>query len=110
MGLGALREFIEVAQPVYAKDTEGFTTATDRVVASLRASVELRHPSSAWVNRATYTKATLLFRTRYIPGLQVTEEMVIIWRGGRYVIDGIENVGARNRYVEILARKVNPSG
>ncbi|MDO5722404.1 MAG: head-tail adaptor protein, partial [Actinomycetaceae bacterium] len=74
---------------------------------SVRASMEVRHASSAWVNRAAYTKADVLFRIRAIPGVTVSTDMEIASEKGRFVIDTVEHVG---RYVEILAHKVEPEG
>ena len=105
--IGSMREHLDLIRPVVTRDKAGFTTTRDEVVASVRASIEVRHASSAWVNRAAYTKADVLFRIRAIPGLQVSADMEIASDRGRFVIDAVEHIG---RYVEILAHQVTPEG
>ncbi|MCQ9371181.1 head-tail adaptor protein [Corynebacterium sp. 35RC1] len=106
-GIGNMRETIDLITPVACRDAAGFTSNTAQVAASVRAYREVRHASSAWVNRAAYTQATVLFRIRAIPGLEVTEAMEISTREGRFVIDAVEVIG---RYVEILAHRDTPEG
>lgn len=105
--LGSMRTSIDLIQPTVVRDKAGFTTTRDEVKATARAQIEVRHASSAWVNRAAYTKADVLFRIRTIPGLTVTTAMEIAGAEGRYVIDSVEVVG---RYLEILAHQIVPEG
>ncbi|MCI1786580.1 MAG: head-tail adaptor protein [Actinomyces sp.] len=105
--LGSMRTSIDLIQPTVVRDKAGFTTTRDEVKATARAQIEVRHASSAWVNRAAYTKADVLFRIRTIPGLSVTTDMEITGPDGRYVIDSVEQIG---RYVEILAHQTTPKG
>ena len=105
--LGKMSEHIDLIQPVVVKDAAGFATTGDEVIASVRAYMEVRHASPAWVNRAAYTKADLLFRIRAIPGIKITEAMQISSAHGRHVIDAVEYLG---RYVEILAHRTEPEG
>ena len=105
--LGKMSEHIDLIQPVVTKDAAGFATTSDEVIASVRAYMEVRHASGAWVNRAAYTKADLLFRIRSIPGVKITEAMEISSARGRYVIDAVEPIG---RYVEILAHRTEAEG
>lgn len=106
-GIGRILENTDLIIPVPVRNAAGFTSSTAQVAASVRAYREVRHASSAWVNRAAYTQATLLFRIRAIPGLEVTEAMESSTRGGRFVIDAVEVTG---RYVEILAHHDTPEG
>ena len=105
--LGKMSEHIDLIQPVVTKDAAGFASVHDEIVASVRAYIEVRHASGAWVNRAAYCKADVLFRIRVIPGLRVTEAMEVACASGRYVIDAVEYLG---RYVEILAHRTEPEG
>lgn len=105
--LGKMSEHIDLIQPVVTKDAAGFATTSDEVIASVRAYMEVRHASGAWVNRAAYSEADALFRIRVIPGLRVSEAMEIACASGRYVIDAVECFG---RYVEILAHRIEPEG
>ncbi|MEX3505466.1 head-tail adaptor protein [Corynebacterium sp. LK2510] len=106
-GIGSMRETIDLIAPVTVRDKAGFTTTRDQVVATVRAYRETRHATSAWVNRAAYTNATVLFRIRTMPGLDVSEVMEIATHDGRFVIDTVEVIG---RYVEILAHQSVPEG
>lgn len=105
--LGSMRTTIDLIIPVVVRDKAGFTTTRDEVRATVRAQIEVRHASSAWVNRAAYTKADVIFRIRTIPGLSVTTNMEISGPDRRYVIDAVEVIG---RYVEILAHQTSPEG
>lgn len=105
--LGKMSEHIDLIQPMVTKDAAGFATTRDEVIASVRAYMEVRHASPAWVNRAAYTKADLLFRIRAIPGINITEAMEISSARGRYVIDAVEPIG---RYLQILAHRIEAEG
>ena len=105
--LGSMRTTIDLIQPTVIRDKAGFTTTRDEVRATVRAQIEVRHASSAWVNRAAYSKADVLFRIRSFPGLSVTTDMEISGPDGRYVIDAVEVIG---RYVEILAHQITLKG
>lgn len=105
--LGSMTTTIDLIQPTVIRDKAGFTTTRDEIIATVRAQVEVRHASSAWVNRAAYSKADVIFRIRTIPGLSVTTDMQISGPDGRYVIDAVEVIG---RYVEILAHQTTPEG
>jgi acyl-CoA reductase-like NAD-dependent aldehyde dehydrogenase len=102
-----MRTTIDLIKPVTQRDQAGFITTTDQMVATVRAYVELRHASAAWVDRAAYTRADRLFRIRQIPHVTVDESMEIAAPDGRYIIDTVEQVG---RYIEILAHHAVPEG
>ena len=103
--IGSMRDTIDLIHPQVTTDNAGFPQVTDVVVGSVRAYMEVRHASAAWVNRAVYTKADVLFRIRAIPGLNVSTNMEIVAPAGRFIIDTIEQVG---RYIEILAHQAEP--
>ena len=105
--LGKMSEHIDLIPPMVTKDAAGFATTRDEVIASVRAYMEVRHASPAWVNRAAYTKADLLFRIRAIPGVKITEAMQISSARGRCVIDAVEPIG---RYLQILAHRTEAEG
>ena len=105
--LGKMSGHIDLIQPMVTKDAAGFATTRDEVIASVRAYMEVRHASPAWVNRAAYTKADLLFRIRAIPGVKITEAMQISSARGRCVIDAVEPIG---RYLQILAHRTEAEG
>ena len=110
MSYGKMNTFIDLVEKQTVKDSEGFSTETDIVLASVRAYREGRHGSEKWANRAQFSEATDLFRFRCIPGVTVTTAMVVINDGGRFEITSVENVKGRGMYIEVLAKEVKPSG
>ena len=108
MGLGQMRDLIDIIQPLHRqKDQAGFDIRVDNILATVRAQVEHRHATSAWVNRAAYTNATAVFRIRTIPDLNIDESMVITNPDGRWLIDSVEQAG---RYTIIEAHQNMPEG
>ena len=110
MSYGKMNTFIDLVEKQTVKDSEGFSTETDIVLASVRAYREGRHGNEKWANRAQFSEATDLFRFRCIPGVTVTTAMVVINDGGRFEITSVENVKGRGMYIEVLAKEVKPSG
>ena len=109
MSFGKMNTFIDIISTAPIKDSEGFTTRGDNILASVRAYKEDRHGSERWTNMAAFSTATSLFRFRKIPGLKVTTEMVITCDDGRYQILSAEDVRGRGMYVEVLAERREPS-
>ena len=110
MSFGRMNTLISITREVVMKDAEGFATKTDEVIASVFAYREGRHGSQKWVNRATFSEATDLFRFRVIPGLTVTTANVIQCGDDHFEITSVEDVKGRGMYVEALARRVTPDG
>ena len=107
MSFGKMNTFIDIIDRVTEKDSEGFTSVTDKAVASTRAYREERHGSKKWANMAAFTSANALFTFRRIPGIEITPGMVIDCDTGRYNIISIEHV--RGMYIEVAAEKMEPS-
>lgn len=101
--------FINLVQKQTVKDSEGFSTETDVVIASVRAYREGRHGSEKWANRAAFSEATDLFRFRVIPGVSVSTDMVIVIGSDRFEITSVEDVKGRGMYIEVLAKRIEPS-
>ena len=110
MSFGKMNTFIDIIQKVTVKDSEGFSTGTDMIIASVRAYRERRHGTEKWANRATFSVATDLFRFRCIPGVTVTTSMTIVCENERFEIISVEDVKNRRMYIEVLAKDVMPSG
>lgn len=108
MSFGLMRHQIQIYTPGHATDTAGFHTDTPILKATVRAAVEHRHATSAWVNRAAFTKATTMFRFRLHPKWQVDERDLIEFEGRTFFIDSVEIIGSR--YVEVLAHHTSPEG
>ena len=106
MSLGKINTFIDLIEIKTVKDAEGFSSKEDIILASVRAYREDRFASEKWANRATFSEATSLFRFRRLPNLDVTTEMVITCKDGRYEITSVRDIRNRGMYVEVLAKKV----
>lgn len=111
MSFGKMNQTITILNPTVVTDDEGFTSKQMQTIAMVRAYREGRHGSSAWANRAAFTTATDLFRIRILPGVDITEAMLIeTAEGERFEIDSVEDIRGRGRYLEILATAVAPEG
>jgi len=110
MSYGRMNTLISIAREVVTKDAEGFATKIDQIIASVFAYREGRHGSQKWVNRATFSEATDLFRFRVIPGLTVTIANAIQCGDDHFEITSVEDVKGRGMYIEVLAKKVTPDG
>ena len=106
MSFGKMNTFIDIIEKTTIKDSDGFSTETDNILASVRAYREGRHGNEKWANRAAFSEATALFCFRKIPDTQVSTTMVIVCDDGRYEITSVEDVKGRGMYVEVLAKKV----
>ena len=110
MSYGKMNTFIDIIEKTAIKDSEGFSTETDNIVASVRAYQEGRHGNEKWANRAAFSEATDLFRFRCIPGVTITTSMVVVNGDGRFEIASVEDVKGRGMYIEVLAKEVKPGG
>lgn len=105
MSYGMMNGFADIIEVRHVKDSEGFSSTVDEVLASVRIYREGRHGSQRWANRAAFSEATDLFRFRCIPDLTVTTDHVIVCGGDRYDIVSVEDVKGRRMYVEVLAKR-----
>ena len=110
MSFGKMNTFIDLIEKRTMRDSEGFSTETDVILASVRTYREGRHGNEKWANRAQFSEATDLFRFRCIPSVTVTTAMVIVNGDGRFEINSVEDVKGRGMYIEVLAKEVKPSG
>jgi head-tail adaptor len=110
MSFGRMNTLISIMAELIEKDAEGFATKTDITLATIHAYREGRHGSQKWVNRASFSEATDLFRFRVIPGLAVITAHVILCGDDRFAITSVEDVKGRGMYLEVLAKKVTPGG
>ncbi|MEG0944129.1 MAG: head-tail adaptor protein [Angelakisella sp.] len=106
MSFGKMNGFADIVITKRIKDSEGFSTTADEILASVRVYREGRHGSERWANLAAFSEATDLFRFRYIPGLTVTTDHILVCEDGRFEITSVEDVKGRGMYTEVLAKKV----
>lgn len=106
MSFGKMNGFADIVITRRVKDSEGFSTTVDEVLASVRVYREGRHGSQRWANLAAFSEATDLFRFRCIPGLDITTDHIIVTDSDRFEITSVEDVKGRGMYTEVLAKKV----
>ena len=106
MSFGKMKGYADIVATKRVKDSEGFSTTAEEILASVRVYQEGRHGSQRWANLAAFSEATDLFRFRTIPGVTVTTDHIIVCGGDRYEITSIEDVKGRGMYLEVLAKKV----
>ena len=105
MSFGKMNGFADIIITKKVKDSEGFTTTADEVLASVRVYREGRHGSQRWANLAAFSEATDLFRFRSIPGLGITTDHIIVTDGERFEVTSVEDVKGRGMYTEVLAKR-----
>ena len=94
MSFGKMNGFADIKVVTKTKDSEGFATTSETVIASIRVYREGRHGSERWANLATFSE------------VEVTTEHFIECDGERFDITSVENVKGRGMYTEVLAKKV----
>ena len=109
MSFGKMSVFIDIITTEPVKDSEGFVSTGDTVLASVHAYKEDRHGNEVWANRTAFSTASSLFRFRTIPGLVINTSLFIVCEDGRYRILSVEDVRGRGMYIEVLAEKLEPS-
>lgn len=109
MSFGKMNSFIDIISSENVTDSEGFSKKEETVLASIRAYKEERHGNKMWANMAAFSEATVLFRFRKIPNLNITTKMDISCSDGRYSILSVENIKDRCIYIEVLAKKIESS-
>ena len=109
MSFGKMNGFADIVETRQVKDSEGFTHSEVEVLASTRVYREGRHGSQRWANLAAFSEATDLFRFRCIPGLTITTDHFLICDGERFNIISVENVKGRGMYIEVLAKRSEPT-
>ena len=106
MALGEMTKFAQIIAITAEKDSEGFSSETETVLASFRCYREGRHGTEKWANLAAFSEATDLFRFRRIPGLSINTEYFIKCDGDTFNITSVEDVRGKSMYTEVLAKKV----
>jgi len=105
MSFGKMNTQIDIISTAPVKDADGFVTNGDHIVASVRAYKEDRHGNERWANMAAFSEATVLFRFRKIPSVEITTSLFIVCGDEQYRIISVEDVRGRGMYIEVLAEK-----
>ena len=109
MSFGKMTRRAEIIAIVRDKDREGYEAEYEQSIASVRCYREGKHGSEKWARMSSFSEATDLFRMRRIPGVEITTKHYIDCDGSRYNILSVEDVRQRGMYLEILAKRVEPS-
>ncbi|WP_326974974.1 head-tail adaptor protein [Caproicibacter sp. BJN0012] len=109
MSFGKMNSFIDLISNAPVKDADGFVINGDHIVASVRAYKEDRNGSERWANMAVFSEASVLFRFRKIPGVEVSPALFIVCEEKRYHITSAEDVRGRGMYVECLCELMEGS-
>lgn len=108
MSIGRMTERVTIVQKGVVYDADGFSTSQDHVICVVWASVDYRHGSVQWRNRAEFSSATAMFTTRYTDAIKPG---FFLRHGDKeYAIESVENVANRSAYLEILCSEVVPAG
>ena len=102
MALGKMTKTIDIISTTPIKDSEGFATESDTVIATVKAYKEERRGSEKWANMAVFSEAGVLFRFRRIPGVVVKDLNIIVCDSGRYKIVDVQTEASHGMYVECL--------
>lgn len=102
MSFGKMNTTIQIISTEPIKDSEGFVTDDERVIATVKAYFEQKNSTEKWVNMSQNNNVNALFRLRVIPNLEITTKHYIICNKKRYDIYSVENVRNRGMYLEIL--------
>ena len=109
MSYGKMNGFADIVEVAETTDSEGFSSKTETVLASVRVYREGRHGTEKWANLAVFSEATDLFRFRTIPNVTVSTSHLIVQGEERFNIISVENVRGKGMYTEVLAKKVIPA-
>ncbi len=106
MSIGKLNTRVDIISTESEKDSDGFVTNGDTVIASVRAYFEQKNSTERWRNMSQSGEVNAFFRIRCIPGVELNTRHAIICDGKRYNIYSVENVRNRGMYLEVLAQSV----
>ena len=109
MSFGKMNMLVDIISTAPVKDSEGFVSNGDIVLATVHAYLEEKHGNESWSNRATFSSASALFRFRKHPTLTITTDMTLVCDTGHYRILSVEDVRGRGMYIEVLAEKLEPT-
>ena len=106
--IGAMRHRITIEKKITGETENGFSVDTFESVATVWAEVKPAQNREYDKADSTQNEARVRFRIRYLAGLE--SSMEVIFAEDRYEIISIENQDFKNRYLDILGRKVSGGG
>ena len=106
MSFGKMNGLALIKRHYKEKDSDGFKNDTDFVLASIHCYREGRHGSKRWMNLASFTDATDLFRFRAIPNLNITTDYVLEYEGEVFKILSVENVTVSYTHLTLPTKRI----
>ena len=100
---------IDIISTAPTKDSEGFVTHGDTVLASVRAFKEIKSATEKSANMSQFATETVSFKFRRIPNVEVSTSQIIFDSDSRYNILSVDTLSGRGLYVSVVAEKVEGS-
>jgi hypothetical protein len=107
MGLGKMRTPINIVSVETVKDSAGFASYADNVIASLKAVKEYIKGAEKELNDSVFSGSNVIFKFRRINGVEVTPAHIITYGAERYRILSVKEIN--RMYIEAETEKVSPS-
>ena len=104
MSIGKLNVAVELVEAISAKDKSGFVCYGDKMLAKFKACFEIVRMNEKWAAYKQIFEADAKFKFRVIPGIKVSNDMLLICEHGRFEITSVETI--KNMYIEVLAKEV----
>ena len=101
---------IDIISTAPTKDSEGFVTQGDTVLASVRAFKEIKSATEKSANMTTFSTETVSYKFRRIPNVNVSTSHIISEADNRYNILSVDTLSSRGMYITVIAEKAEGSG
>lgn len=108
LDIGDLNQRITLLKPINSVDNNGFEIDSYYIYKKVWAKVSNLRGKEYFFAEAIKAEQTVKFTIRYQKDIDTT--MKILFRGKTYDINSIDNINYENRWIEIKALEVIPSG
>lgn len=106
MSFGKMRDKIIIYSVDANRDSDGYASELDTVVATIRAYREDKSNTLKWTNSAVMEGIDAMFTFRKIPGVTVKPKMIISNRGDKFLVTSAELLRG---YVKVMASALGDS-
>jgi hypothetical protein len=101
---------INIISTAPTKDSEGFVTKGDTIIATVRAFKEIKSATEKSANMSIFSTETVSFKFRRILKVEIGTSNIIAEADVRYNILSVDTLSSRGMYVSVIAEKVEGSG
>lgn len=105
MNAGKYKYKIQIVQEVETKDAYGCPITTQEVVLNPYASIKTTRGYLLIKNNSDFEKAYTNFTIRY-PKVEITREMLVLFRGKTYTIEYLNDIDEANVELELQCKEV----